>query len=68
MKALTKQQLDFWQENGYVVVPQAVPPENCRAAATALWEFSRMDPDDPVSWRIALETDRVKHKEILIWL
>ena len=65
MKVFTKQQLDFWKENGYVVVPQAVPLENCRAAAAALWKFSLMYPDDPESWRSAMETDRVKHKEIL---
>ena len=65
MKVFTKQHFDFWQENGYVVVPEAVPPENCRAAAAALWEFSLMDPDDPESWRISMETDRVYHKEIL---
>ena len=64
-KVFTKQHLDFWQENGYVVVPEAVPLENCRAAAAALWEFSQMSPDDPESWRTAMKTDRVLHKEIL---
>ena len=65
MKVFTKQQLEFWKENGYVIVRQAVPLENCHAAAAALWEFSQMSPDDPESWCIAMETDRVKHKEIL---
>ena len=31
--------LEFWHENGYVVVPQAVPPENVRAVVDELAGF-----------------------------
>ncbi len=39
-----------WQEQGYVVLCDAVPPEACRAAEQALWDFLGMDPTVPDSW------------------
>ena len=27
-----------------------MPPENCRAAEKAVWDFAEMDPDDPETW------------------
>ena len=42
--------LAFWNENGYVVVHDAVSPENCRAAAQAIYDFLAVDPDRPDSW------------------
>lgn len=42
--------LKFWEENGYVIVPGAVPPENCRAAEEAVWDFLDMDSNNPDSW------------------
>jgi hypothetical protein len=41
----------FWQENGYVILPNAVPRENLDAAIDLLWEFQEMDRDDPATWR-----------------
>lgn len=40
----------FWEENGYVVIPEAVPPENLKAAITAIGAFLGLDPDDPETW------------------
>ena len=50
MPVLSAEDLAFWEENGYVVVHDAVPPENCRAAEKAVWEFLEMDANDPHSW------------------
>jgi len=50
MPVLSATDLEFWREQGYIVVPNAVPPENVEAAARALWDFAAMDPDDPTSW------------------
>ena len=47
---LSPADLEFWEENGYVVARRAVPPENCRAAEKAVWEFAGMDPGDPETW------------------
>jgi hypothetical protein len=40
----------FFQENGYVVVPNTVPQENLDAVIDAVWEFLGMDPNDPEDW------------------
>ena len=47
---LSEQDHKFWQENGYVVVHNAVPQENLDATVAAVWSFLEMDPDDPESW------------------
>jgi hypothetical protein len=48
--ALTNADLAFWNQNGYVVLHDAVPPENCRAAAQAIYEFLAAQPDRPETW------------------
>ena len=50
MPVFNKEDLEFWEENGYVVVREAVPLENCRAAEQAVWDFLEMDGDNPDSW------------------
>ena len=47
MAVLSAEDRAFWEEHGYVVVRGAVPPESCKAAEQAVWEFLEMDPDDP---------------------
>ena len=47
---LTPEMWQFWDENGYVMVPNAVPREHLDAAVAAIWEFLEMDPDDPGTW------------------
>ncbi len=50
MPVLSDSDHRFWQENGYVVVPEAVPPENLDRLVEAIWEFLEIDPDDPEDW------------------
>jgi ectoine hydroxylase-related dioxygenase (phytanoyl-CoA dioxygenase family) len=40
----------FWEENGYVVVHDAVPRENLDAVIQTIAEFLEIDPDDPETW------------------
>ncbi|MBC8102131.1 MAG: phytanoyl-CoA dioxygenase family protein [Cytophagales bacterium] len=40
----------FFAENGYLVVPGAVPADNLRAMVEAIWEFTGLNPDDPQDW------------------
>ena len=47
---LSEQDVEFFHRNGYVVVPDAVPPENLCAVIEAVWEFLEMDPDDRTTW------------------
>jgi Phytanoyl-CoA dioxygenase (PhyH) len=48
--ALTAEDLQFWEENGYVVVHDAASPEGCAAAVQAICEFLRMDLNDQDTW------------------
>ena len=50
MTILTDADHTFFRENGYVVVPEAVPAALCAAALAAIWEFLGMDPDEPTTW------------------
>ena len=47
---LSKEDRSFWQENGYVVVHNAVPQNNLNAMVAAIWEFLQMDPEDEEQW------------------
>ena len=51
---LSDADLARFAEQGYVVVPDAVPAENLRAMEELIWRFLDADEDDPASWyRIA---------------
>lgn len=42
--------LRFFDKNGYVVLRNAVPPENLQAVVDALFEFLGMHPNHPDDW------------------
>lgn len=48
--ALTAADLEFWERNGYVVLHDAVPPENCAAAVQAICDYSGVRLDEPDTW------------------
>jgi hypothetical protein len=39
-----------FDEHGYVIVPNAVPPENIEAAKQAIYDFLGVDPENPDTW------------------
>jgi hypothetical protein len=47
---LTAEELAFWDENGYVVVHDAVAADDRDAAAAAIYEILDADPADPDTW------------------
>lgn len=47
---LSAADLDFWEEHGYLVLRGAVPPQQCAATRSAIWEFLGASPDDAASW------------------
>ena len=47
---LSKADLQFWEENGYVVAQNAVSEKNAARTAKAIWDFLEMDPEDPKTW------------------
>ncbi len=50
MRVLSADDLEFWHEFGYVIVPEAAPPSNLKAVVDAIWQFQDMQPDDPDTW------------------
>lgn len=50
LRVLSEEDWQFWQHNGYIVVKNAVPKENCAKMAALLWEFEEKDPADPETW------------------
>ena len=50
MGVLNDEDKAFWEENGYVVVRNAVPQENLDAMIRAIWDFLEVDGSDPEDW------------------
>ena len=50
MSVLSSEDRAFWEENGYVVIRDAAPPELIQDAAKAVWDFIEIDAEDPDSW------------------
>ena len=47
---LSQEDLTFWEENGFVVVQNAVPDEHLEAAVNAIWDFLDADAHKPEDW------------------
>jgi len=47
---LNETDLQFFAKNGYVILPNAVTPEESKAAEQAVWDHLGMDPEVPDSW------------------
>ncbi|MEX0886785.1 MAG: phytanoyl-CoA dioxygenase family protein [Phycisphaeraceae bacterium] len=47
---LSTEDLTFFEDNGYVLLRQAVPPENIDPAIDAIFEFLEMDRHDRSDW------------------
>jgi Phytanoyl-CoA dioxygenase (PhyH) len=47
---LSNEDLAFWEEHGYVLVPDAVPSANCEAALAAIYDHLNIDPGRVGTW------------------
>ncbi|MEO8515335.1 MAG: phytanoyl-CoA dioxygenase family protein [Flavobacterium sp.] len=47
---LSKEDLDFWNENGYVIVKNAISIRDCEETQNAIWDFLKMSPDIKETW------------------
>ncbi|MEN9865924.1 MAG: hypothetical protein RL748_1514 [Pseudomonadota bacterium] len=47
---LSPQQIAFWQENGYLVLPGVIDAAACQQSCAAIWDYLGASPDDPASW------------------
>ena len=44
------EQWQFWKNEGYIVIENAVPKEQALKTAEFLWEFEEKDPNDKSTW------------------
>lgn len=47
---LTSDDLEFWKRNGYVILKNVIPTEQCKAAREAIWNFMNASADEPETW------------------
>jgi hypothetical protein len=47
---LGPEDLRFWDENGYVIVPAVITPDEVQALADVVWTCVGADPRDPSTW------------------
>jgi hypothetical protein len=40
----------YWTTWGFVIIPNAVPPDHLERVKRLMWEFQEMDPSDPSTW------------------
>lgn len=50
MPVLTAEDREFFEKNGYVIVREAVPPENLDAVIRVIWEYLGMNPANADDW------------------
>ena len=50
LRVLSEADSHHWTTRGYVIVKDAVPPENLHRLVNLLWEFQELDPNEPASW------------------
>ncbi|THD30546.1 phytanoyl-CoA dioxygenase family protein [uncultured Flavobacterium sp.] len=49
-EVLSKQDLEFWDKNGYVILKEVISKEECKATENAIWEFLGMNPEKKDTW------------------
>jgi len=47
---LSKEDLEFWNKNGYVVIKNAISVSDCIETQKAIWDFLEMNPDVRETW------------------
>jgi ectoine hydroxylase-related dioxygenase (phytanoyl-CoA dioxygenase family) len=47
---LTADDLQFWDENGYVIIHDAISPAACMQTEALIWQHLGIDKNDPSTW------------------
>ncbi|WP_247653477.1 hypothetical protein [Flavobacterium sp. CS20] len=63
LKVLSLKQWNFWKENGYVVIKNAVSREQAKNTAKFLWEYEEKNAEDKETWYTAPRA-KIKMKEL----
>lgn len=60
-RILSDEERAFWEENGYVIIPNAVPQELLDGVIDAIWEHLGVKGDDPEDWYRVNPRNRTDH-------
>ena len=63
LRVLSEEDWQFWIQNGYVVIKNAVSKEQAKRTADFLWEFDEKNPIDSSTW-YSLPRAEMKMKEL----
>lgn len=47
---LSMEDINFWNEYGYIIIKNAISREDCAAACQAIWNYLEMDENNSDSW------------------
>ena len=64
LRVLSESDWDFWLQNGYVVIKEAVPRVQALATADFIWAYEDKDKDDMSTWYTEPEGE-MKMKELI---
>jgi hypothetical protein len=53
---LTARDIAFWEENGYVIIKNAVSPQDCAHSRKAIFDYLEMNEQDATTWYSANNT------------
>jgi len=63
LRILSEEDWQFWIDNGYVIIKNAISKEQAAKSAAFIWEFEGKDPNDRQSWYKTADTHH-KMKEL----
>lgn len=49
------EELNFWNQNGYIVLKNAISKKDCIETQNAIWDFLEMNPENRNSWYVKHE-------------
>lgn len=49
-QVLSEEDLEFWNQNGYVIIKNAISKKDCEETQQAIWNFLKMDPKKKETW------------------
>jgi ectoine hydroxylase-related dioxygenase (phytanoyl-CoA dioxygenase family) len=64
LRVLNEEDWNFWINNGYIVIKNAVPAEQAERLANLLWEFEEKDPNNADTWYTAPRAE-MQMKELI---
>ena len=49
-QVFSEAEMAAWREQGWIILKEAVSPEQCALLVDAIFRQLRQDPDDPATW------------------